>query len=158
MLRGVHNSRGVVSVNFQLKKKSKGNWLWGYQWRSSLSGKQKFENKLQFGQLFICKSQSTRLEPMLQFCTGGGIGAGHQWCPLRSRLETYEVDGVEVKYYYYAACCTGVQGNRLIVDPLAELPTCSVGTSASKCKRVHWHSKLFNDLLGKDSGYTLVQK
>ena len=33
------------------------------------------------------------------------------------------------------------------------MPTCKSGVAADKCTRGNWHDKLFEDLLGDDSGY-----
>ena len=46
-----------------------------------------------------------------------------------------------------------LQGRRLIADPVSGLPTCDDGTPALECLRGQWHGKLYEDLLGDESGY-----
>lgn len=68
------------------------------------------------------------------------------WCPLLQTTKDYTFNGTTVTYYYYSACCKGRQGWRLIADPAAGIPTCRLGTPASKCRRYEWNQKLEEDL------------
>eukprot|EP00930_Biecheleria_cincta_P055136 TRINITY_DN41498_c0_g1_i1.p1 TRINITY_DN41498_c0_g1~~TRINITY_DN41498_c0_g1_i1.p1 ORF type:complete len:862 (-),score=120.36 TRINITY_DN41498_c0_g1_i1:328-2874(-) len=73
------------------------------------------------------------------------LQAGYEWCPLRNSTREWKVNGKTIIYYYFSACCTGFQGQSLIVDTESGLPSCRANMSADKCKRVHWHQKFLRD-------------
>eukprot|EP01051_Picozoa_sp_SAG22_P000273 SAG22_NODE_6_length_41368_cov_49.702222_16_plen_579_part_00 len=81
--------------------------------------------------------------------------AGHEWCPLSDETKSFEYTDegsgatAPVGYYWWSACCTGRQGQRLNADS-AGLPSCEAGMPATECSRRHWQTKLEADLLGDD--------
>ena len=84
-----------------------------------------------------------------------------EWCPLKDETKTFEYTDPDTgavtthDYYWWSACCTGMQGDRLIVDSTAGMPTCKAGSSADSCARGVWHGKLYTDLLGPAAGYNV---